>query len=304
MIVLVLVALGQAADPSTQALTSAAEEGLGSGAIVVVREAPTEVLEAHVSSEQTGKLLHADAVATIAWTDSTHAHVSVFSEQDHSWQDRSVAFAAADAPIDRGHQLGFGIAAMVPPIVAKQTETVVPSVTPPPTKEPRVLARADPRIALDLSGAASSGTAGGVGGDLSGRWRIWKSMWMRAGVGARFGNVSDAQASFFDVRFAGGPALSVITLFPVEIGARADLVVTRIALSRDASVVNATGSRAVPGADVLIEVAYGFGAHFAIIAAAGAQVDFGSTDIVVDGRAEAHATPLRAVGEIGVRVRF
>jgi hypothetical protein len=302
MIVLVLVALGEAADPSTQALASAAEEGLGSGAIVVVREAPTETLEAHSSSEQTAELLHADAVATIAWTDSTHAHVSVFSEQDHSWQDRSVAFAAADAPIDRGHQLGFGIAAMVPPVVAKRTETITPPLAP-ATEQP-IPPAVEPRIALDLVGAAASGAAGGFGGDLSGRWRIWKNLWVRGGVGARFGNVSDAQASFYDVRFDCGLALKLVSLAPLDIGARADFVVTSIALSRDASNVNASGARTVPGADLLIEVAFGLSKNVAVIAAAGAQVDFGSTDIIVDGNSVARATPLRAVGEIGLRVRF
>jgi hypothetical protein len=304
MIVLVLVALGEAADPSTQALASSTEEGLGSSSIVVVREASPETLEVHSASEQTAQLLHADAVATVAWTDSTHAHVSVFSEQDHSWQDRSVAFAAADAPIDRGHQLGFGIAAMVPPNLAKRSETVTPPIAPTPTNSEPAAPRVDPRIALDLVGAASSGTAGGFGGDLSGRWRIWKTVWVRAGVGARFGDVSDAQASFFDVRFDGGPALTLLSLPPLEIGVRADFVVTRIALSRDQSVVNSTGARTVPGADALIELAYWLGSHLAIIAAGGAQVDFGSTDIIVDGNTVTHATPLRALGEMGVRVRF
>jgi hypothetical protein len=304
MIVLVLVALGGAADPSTQALASAAEEGLGSGAIVVVREAPAETLEVHSSSEQTAELLHADAVATVAWIDSAHAHVSVFSEQDHSWQDRSVAFAAADAPIDRGHQLGFGIAAMVPPIVSKRTETISPPLAPPPTQEQPIPPRADVRIALDLVGSAASGLAGGLGGELSGRWRIWKRVWMRAGVGAHFGDVSDAQSSFFDVRFDGGPTLTLLSLPPLEIGLRADFVVTRIALARDQSLVNSTGARTVPGADLLIEVAYVLERNFAIVAAAGAQVDFGSTEIIVDGNAAARATPLRTLGEIGVRVRF
>jgi hypothetical protein len=306
MIVLILVALGEAADPSTQALTSAAEEGLGSDAIVVVREAPAETLETHSASEQTAELLHADAVATVAWSDATHtrAHVSVFSEQDHAWQDRSVAFAASDASIDRGHQLGFGIAAMVPPLTAKRSETASAPAPTPALPLPNAPARADARIALDLVGSAASGTAGGFGGELSGRWRIWKTLWVRGGVGTRFGDVSDAQASFFDVRFDGGPALTLLSLPPLEIGARADFVVTRIALARDQSSSNSTGGRTVPGADLILEIAYALGRNVAIVAGAGAEIDFGSTSIVVDGNTVARATPLRTLGEIGVRVRF
>ncbi len=306
MIVLVLVALGEAADPSTQALTSAAEEGLGSDAIVLVREAPTDALETHAAAEQTAALLHADAAVTVSWSDATHtrAHVSVFSEQDHSWQDRSVAFAAVDAPIDRGHELGFGIAAMVPPIVAKRHEVVAPPPSLEPGEHDEPVVPREPRIALDLVGSAASGIAGGFGGELSGRWRVWKSLWIRAGAGARFGDVSDAQASFVDVRFDGGPALTLLSVPPFEIGARADFVVTRIALSRDQSVVNSTGQRTVPGADLTLEVVYALGRNVALIAGAGALVDFGSTSVIVDGNTDARATPLRATGEIGVRVRF
>ena len=309
MIVVVLVALGQATDPSTQALTAAAQDGLGPVALIVVREAPPESLAQHANSEKTGELLHADAVATIEWSDDAHEHarVSVYSTHDREWQDRSVSFVAADAPSERGRQLGFGIAAMVPP-------TQAPPPPPPQRQNPPPRGGETPpsqsvtpsreTFDVDAAGVGASGVAGGFGAELSLRWRASRFLSIRGGAGARFGSISAAESTFADFRFDAGPAVIFFSTRAFEMGARADFVMTRIGVSRDASLVNASGSHWVGGVDLLLEGALGLAQNFALIAAAGGEADFGSTRIVVDGTEIDHAAQVRALGEIGIRVRF
>ena len=315
MIVVVLVALGQAGDPSTQSLTTAAQEGLGPVALIVVREAPPESLAEHASSEKTGELLHADAVATVQWSDDAHEHarVSVYSTRDHEWQDRSVSFAAADAPSERGRQLGFGIAAMVPPPQAPPTPPPPPPAppknqNPPPRDQERgpapPVAPAPATLAVDAVGAGASGVAGGFGGELSLRWRAWRFVSLRAGAGARFGSISAAESTFTDLRFDAGPAVVFFSTRSIEVGSRADFVVTRIGVSRDASLVNPTGSHWISGGDLLLEGTLGLARSFAVVAAVGGEIDFGTTRIVVDGTEIDRAPQARALGEVGIRVRF
>lgn len=307
MIIVVLVALGQATDPSTQSLTQATQDGLGPAALVVVREAPPDSLLVHADSEKTGELLHADAVATVEWSDDAHehAHVAVYSSHDHEWQDRSVTFAPGDAASERGRQLGYGIAAMVPPPEDKPPPPDVhprhderpPAPRPPPSPAPTTLA-------IDAAGAAASGVAGGFGAEFSLRSHLWRPLWLRAGGGVRFGSISAAEASFVDVRFDGGPAIVLVSTGSFDVGARSDFVLTRIGITRDASPQNSSGSRFVAGADLMLEGALGLARNVAIVAAAGGELDFGSTKIFVDGTEVDHAAEARALAELGVRVRF
>ncbi|MGH7283526.1 MAG: hypothetical protein ACRELY_18525, partial [Polyangiaceae bacterium] len=249
MIVVVLVALGQATDPSTQSLTTAAQDGLGPTALVVVREAPPESLAAHSDSEKTGELLHADAVATVEWSDDAHehAHVAVYSTRAHAWQDRSVTFAPADATTERGRQIGYGIAAMVPP---PEQPPPPPPQNPPPRDEPPAPEPPNerPRTAVDIVAVGATGVAGGFGAELSLRERAWRSLSLRAGGGLRFGSISAADASFTDVRFDAGPAIVFFSWPSFDLGTRADFVMTRIGVSRDAGSGTTNGSHWVAGA--------------------------------------------------------
>src|SRR5438067_11028654 len=135
LIVVVLVAVGDAHDPSVVSMTTSAEEALGPGTIVVVREAPSTPNDADAMA--LGDALHANALVEVSWPDADrrrallHVHAS---KDAPTWSDREIDFAPNDATPERGRTLGFAVASMIPAPSSEATTTAeTPSPTPTPT---------------------------------------------------------------------------------------------------------------------------------------------------------------------------
>lgn len=315
MIVVILVALGSAGDPAGQAMTSATRDAVGQGSIVVVREAPAETLASHDEPERTGALLHADAVAVVTWSGDDHAsaRVDLYSSGPHKWIERDVRFKPEDSETDRGREVGFGIAAMIPMIVPDtpppphattqpppHATTEPPPPKPPPSTPPHV--SRERRVAIEVAGVGATGTLGGIGGELAGRVSPWRDLALRFGVGLAFGSSGAANASTFDARADAGVAWTFARTAPFSFAARGDFGLTRFALHRSSA--NGDGARFLPGIDLLLEPTWSPTEALSFFVAAGPRFELGHTDVVVDG-APVDRTPLvRGVAEIGARVCF
>lgn len=334
LIVLVLVAVGDARDPSVLALTATTEEALGPGTIVVVREVVTRPDDAAALS--VGSAVHADALVEISWPDPQRLRASLHvhpSKDSPTWTDRDLAFAPADAAAERGRTLGFAVASMIPAATtastatAATTATTATAATAPATGPPTaVAATAAPRpadttakspalqleprdrlIALELDGVATAGVGGaasGWGGALTGLIPIASSVVLRLGGGARFGSIAAAGAATSVARAHLGLGWQPLrdAASGLGLGVRGHLVVLRDAVSRTDP--TEAGARWLPGVDLELEVAWSVASSVELLVAGGAELAFGTTHVVVGTEAVASIPPVRLLAELGVRTRF
>jgi hypothetical protein len=331
----VLIVAGDANDPTTTAMTFAAREALGGGALVVVREVPKDISDDDAVG--LGHSLHADSVVEVTWKDAAHLHarMHLHSEKRARWIDREISFDAADADSERGRTLGFTVASMLPEHSGKSSDdaTSAPSAstpsTPssiapkassppslpstaasrdaaPPTGDATLARRWSAAIDLAASGGLGiGGDASGIGGALAGQWYLGPRFSLRLGGAVRSGDVAQAQATSLEI--AGGPGVAWRShtpslAYPLGFSLRADLLVVRHALSRsgDAS----RPARFIPAADLMLDVSWLLAERTAFFAAMGPEVAFGATDVVVRGERVATIPLLRGIAELGLRVRF
>jgi hypothetical protein len=315
LVVVILVAAGDAREVSTQTLTTTTQEALDPGAIVLLREVSVPQFS-DAEAVRIGGALHADAVALVTWPSEDHARarVHLYAVKGTSWVDRDIAFTASDAPVERGRTIGFTVAAMVPPQVAEPEVARPPEPSPPNPARPTAVAPPASRPAVASIDFVASGTVGiggpgvGIGGDLAARWHVARSLWARAGGTLRVGEVRAAQASSSVIRIAGG-----VTWEPFEATAatrvstalRGDLLLLRQSLSRPVDEgTSVDGARWVPGFEVLVEGAWSFVPRISLLAAVGPEVAFGPTRVIVNGEAVATIPSVRIVGELGIRASF
>ena len=151
--VVVLVAAGGAAEPTTLAIERAANEALGHAARVVVHEAmgaPTDGEALAIASEA-----NEGAVVEVTWSDRGHrvATLRVHLAGRRRWMGRTLGFSAADADAQRGRTIGLALASMLPdpdpaplpPEAHAPPETLPQPAAPAPA--PRLAPLADPEIA-------------------------------------------------------------------------------------------------------------------------------------------------------------
>ena len=136
--VVVLVAAGGAAEPTTMAIERAASEALGHTARVVVREsmgAPTDGEALALASEA-----NEGAVVEVTWSDRGHrvAMLRVHLAGRRRWMERTIGFGAADADPERGRTIGLALASMLPD----------PDPAPAPSARPARAARGDAAAAV------------------------------------------------------------------------------------------------------------------------------------------------------------
>jgi hypothetical protein len=304
LVIVLFVATGDAREASTQALTTTAQDSLDRETNVIVREIPNVALS-DKDAVALGGSEHADAVVLLTWPDDDHrrAHVHLYAAHQTGWIDRDMRFGRADPPEERGRMLGFEIASMLPREGAEAPAT--PETFPAPHEEPKPASPREKRIAVDLAAQGSTGIggrAGGLGAELGGGWRIASPIWVRVEIGARIGEVAEAQADASTIRFGGGIAARFAEISRFELGARGDMLVLRHALARTDN--PSSGAHWLPGADALIEGAFWFAPDMGLVAATGAEVAFGTTRILVDGARVGTIPPLRGLFEGGVRARF
>jgi hypothetical protein len=317
--ILVLVTSAHAGDAATAATSAAARRALGDAVVLVeARDAMPSLEKADALAER----VRAEVVVELDWTDARRARLQLHRARTEPWIVRELTFDEVDAPAERGRTLGLTIAAIVrregespeeppasepPPAVSATTEA--PSTVRSVASEPAWIG------AADVSFAASTGlggTAGGAGAELGARFFLAPAVALRLGGGVRVGGVpalDDARAT--TIRIGGGLALRLARFGnpgsggqPVDIGVRVDVLALRHAVTRDFAGSPTSHSRFVSGADALVEVAWRVAPRVSLGGAGGLEAAFGTTALAVGGAPRAEIPALRALLEMGVRVRF
>ncbi len=135
-LIVVLVAAGEAANPTTTAMARATGDAL-SGAPVEVRETPATPTDADALAVE--QQSHADAVIELIWNDVDRRHVTlrVHLATSRRWVERSLGFMPSDPAAERGRTLGFAAASILPetsrnPAQPEQAAAELPAASPPP----------------------------------------------------------------------------------------------------------------------------------------------------------------------------
>ena len=309
----IIVLLGaQPSDPAATAwapaMLSAARRALGPESTVLVDTSDTMTDEAALTLTER---LGARAVVRVRWADAKltrarlHVHVG-------TWADDELAFRPEDPAAEKGRSVGYALATMVQRLHhgAPAAPAAPPEQAPPPPPPgPVVVAPSAPartRNDLDLfATGAVAAFAPSYGGAVGARYWATPAFGLRLAAGARLGTLSVADVATTAVFVATGPGVRIPLGARFELGARADVMVFRVAASRDDESRGTTVRSRVLGAfDASVEGAWTVVGGLALIGAAGTEIAFGSTDVKVGGRRVADIPPVRAVFEVGGRFRF
>jgi hypothetical protein len=303
-IVVLIVAVGDGEDPSIKMAAKTTHDALEGDAIVVVREVESERLSSDDEATKLVGVLNASAIAVLTWRDPQHRTVFVHarSERRPEWVDRSLVFAESDPMAERGRTIGFEVASIISVLDGNAKAAAKKDEPPPPSKPPKDGGGDKAgRFSLDIVGTAAAGKgAGGLGGDLSGRfWFFDRRIAAHLGAGARAGEtLAEAGASILVARLAAGIGARFVSHQLFDVGARLDGVALWHRLSGSNG---SNGSFLAPGLMGLVEGSWRFAQPFAVVAAAGAEVAFGSIRVFVDDQARATIQPARGVAEVGLR---
>jgi hypothetical protein len=299
-VIALLVAAGEGKSATTQGLLSAAEEALGAGTSIRVFEAapPSDDAALDVENE-----VDAFAVVTLVWQDNARlrARTRVHVARTDRWTGRDLTFAGVDTLAERGRALGFAIASMLPEEARAHAA---------PAEPPRPRAGPAPQYAVGLFAIGATQEGGGGGGALDAATFVVDGLAVRVAAAARYGQVTGAEglsASDLVMSLAAGlewwPFLPEEAR-PVGVGLRADGLLIRHQVYGSGD----SAGRFVPGADLLAEIAFRLAPGLELGAGLGIEAAFGKTDVFVG---EDTTTPpattifrVRAVGELGLRVRF
>jgi hypothetical protein len=301
LIVVLLMATGDGANPSTTAAAKTVQDTLEGDAIVVVKEVDPERLT-DAEATNIGALLNANAVVVLAWQKSDHPGVLLHvRSKRHDWIDRFLTFRDGDPAGERGRTIGYEVASIV---ATSGEDPSAPPAAPADTQRHRATIPRSRPFSIDLAATgATSHDAGGIGGDLAGRfWFLDGYVATRLGAGVRFGEAADASANVAIVRLAASAALRAhppTPESPFGFGLRVDGLVLWQRLSRvdDTS----SGSDVMPGLGALLEASYPVLPMFTLIGAVGVEVALGNTHVIVDNHPTTTLDPLRGVAEVGLR---
>jgi hypothetical protein len=298
-IVVILVATADVQDPTTIALTRVVREALGPDATVVVQEVGS--IPKPDDATALGKKLHADAVASVTWTsdDRRRAHVRVVIVADGNALDRDLDFAIGDVDVERGRTIGLTIVAMVPEKKPEPEPAVAPPpllpppapVTPTPIVEQPLPPRAEaPRFGLDAFGLGASGPLS-AGGGLGGRFLV-----VRVAAALRSGRIGDATLRAIDLTAGIAPQL---VDGRISLGARVELGATQ----QSVTMRGEEKSRFVSFGRVLGETAWWPSPGVGFGLAAGVEIAFGETRVLVEDTAVGSIPRARFLLELSVRAR-
>jgi hypothetical protein len=316
--VVILVAAGGAAEPTTLAIERATNEALGRSARVVVRESagtPTDG-EALAAGAEAGE----DAAVEVTWADAGHRLVMlrVHLAGRARWLDRTIGFGAGDADGERGRTIGFALASMLPEAASDAAVSpfaplpLVPASPPvPELGEGRGAGGGELRYALDLVGVGAAGGAGEMQGGGGGALETFVSsrLSIRVGGAVRAGPVEGAGAWALTLRGAAGLAVRPwgdTASHAFAMAFRAEYVVESQSVTHYAPEGPdvSTRTRLLSGLDALIDAEWRLGRNADALVGAGIEEIFGTTYIDLNGARVATLPPFRAVAEAGLRVRF
>lgn len=314
-----LVASGQAGDPTTQSVARSTHDALGPEARLEIRETAAAPTDADALDAQAGA--HPDAVIELRWVARDQAVLRVLVARDSRWVERTVGFAPTDAPVERGRTLGFAAASMLP-----LHEEEAPAGAPPPAPSPSAPVQAlspppegagehpprQPRAVLDalaIAGVGIGGTAEAFGAAAGVHWFALPILLLRVGVAAMAGTVSGAQASSLYLTGSGGLAVHPFRATaeqPFGLSLRCDFVLAQQSVSRSATAGPGPTSyeRSLSGFDAVVEGDWLFAPDVELLAGVGLVDLLGPTYLDVQGARVATIPAMRGVMEIGVRLRF
>jgi hypothetical protein len=349
VVVVIVMVAADLGDPSTGAMTASAQRAIGPDATIVVRG--VDVLPADGEAVALETSLRAEAVIEVSWPGSAHDRVHLrvhVRAKEPAWADRDLVFQPSDVPIERGRTIGFAIGSMVPvrakeeppptPVPVPVEPLPSPEKAPPPPAAPTMppspptpvgtskevlppsLPPASPpspsshRFGFDLAALGSlgiGGFAGGLGGELGGRFWLTPAIAAVARGSATRGDIEIAQATATTLRFAAGLSIDLLPLLPsastrtFAVDVDATLGVSRLALSRNAVGEQASaGNRWVSVVQLRAEAVWWFLPQTALVPSLGVELAFGPTEVHVDGAAVATIPWSRGIAALGLRTRF
>ena len=319
ILVVILVAAGEANHPATLGAAGAARELLGAELDVEVRE--LDVLPNDDRALSLGGALHAAGVVELSWDSPEHrqARIRFHLEPRPGFSDRVIVFQDRDDVAERGRTVGYAIASMITSPAGAPNRALTPPARaevnlPPVRPAARVesAAKTRPLGAVDVVAAGAMGVEGpaaGWGGSLSGRWYFVAPWAARLGASARAGQVTPAQSTSLLLHAAAGIAwvpFAATRTTPFEFGARVDALLMREQLTHfDADDVEpVTQMRWLPGADAALEASWLFSPNAGFLGAFGAELAFGRTDVTLHQQRVTSIPPLRLVLQVGVRATF
>jgi hypothetical protein len=312
LVILLLVGASEAHDAATVAAAAAARQVLGPAAVVLVEERVQAPGDEETRMEAASA--HAQAVAALRWEDAAHARMMVrlFVVDGARWFDRDIAFGAGDDPAERGRTVGYAIASMVPahaePPAAQTAEAIRASAA-----SPKPLDVGAEPSAMPWHGALGFALTGAIGGSASGgafaggRWYALPWLALRAGAGARIGRLDAVHADTLLAYGAIGPVVRFASTGgpqPIELSLRADFLGLRQEVIRSSAAGTESHASLLFGSGLALEGAWFFGRSGAIVAALGAEAAFGTILVDIGNSLAVDIPPLRAVGELGLLLRF
>jgi hypothetical protein len=303
----VIVAVGEAHTPVTEALIGAAKEAVGSAASVHVTEASNQTDRAVLRVEAA---LDALAAVSLVWDDDQHLHARtrLHVARSDRWTNRDIAFEAADKPFERGRALGFTIASMLPEAGADIEINL-----------PESFIRREMPTAHDLQvtlmGAGRQGPLR-FGGAVAGEWMLTERLAVRAGFTFRQATIEgtptttfDATESFAALAAGGCFWLLVPTLDSrLGVGLRADIM--GVYLNVRDEFRHQSGSHEYLGADLVVQGTFRVATAVDLLMGVGAETLFRETDYVIVVPPPGKPTPIGSVpawqvlAEAGMRFRF
>lgn len=333
VLLLLLIATGEAHDPATIALCSTLEESLGKEVTVRVRET-ADLSDAEALRVE--RELRANATAVVRWRGPEHlgATVRMHNAERNVWYTRTITFTPQDASSEKGRSIGLLMVAVgrdgAPPDTAPPPAPAPPS--PPPasapakpaveTPEPTVRKTADARapagngstwrrVGLGAAGIATVGAGGpatGVGAGLEGVGFLTHRFALRLGASGRMGRLSELPGSDTVVSAGAGCEAWVVgaggtVSLGVRLGALA--ILHRVRADADGGPAE-THDRWLPGADLRIQSSVRLGSNLVWMLGVGVDAAAGSTEIRKGDDRVVIATipPVTLVGETGLRVMF
>lgn len=312
VVVVVIIAASESSSPASDAMLTAARDALGEGALVLVH--PQAMPVSDDAASNIGEKVSAGAVVTVTWpSDHTSAKLHVRVVREKRWVDRDLTFGAGDALAERGRAVGLEIASVVA-TEAKPAEPVPPPVvTEPPSAPPRVEApaprptvRASSGPLLDAAFASIlGGNAGAFGGVFRPGFELAELARVRAVLGIGFGSISAASASSSTIRLGAGAGIVAL-----RAGAWTGAVhIDALALRHGASRVAPDGSleqqhRWIGAVGTLVDLDWRTSRHVGMFLDAGVELALGSTRVIVGDEVVGTIPRLRAVLDLGVRVRL
>jgi hypothetical protein len=323
--IVILVAAGESAD-TMHAASAAICRTLGPATRVEVRESADGPSDPDaLSAEQQSR---ADAVIELTWTDSERrmAALRAHDARTRRWTTRWVGFASVDAGSDAevGRTVGFAAASMLP---EAQLTTGQPSGAevsgndphPSPVVEPASEQAGHstpafrPRFALDSLALAATdihGEASGVGPAVALHAFVAGALSLRTGIGARWGDVSGAQARVLTVIPSAGAVFHALRATRSQrFGAaiRFDYLLAYESLTRSTTDSSGQANRIrwVSGFDAFVDGSWLATKDVELVAGLGLEYVLGATrvDLAAPARTSTVATlaPLHAAAELGFR---